>query len=365
MNRSRRHSFLLLSRDRLRIWIFVAIIALPFCSLLMQSDMAILGFPVPRDARDLVSYPKQFKQYFAASSRLREMLAGWHSRLQLGLNGPSQIGGVVVGSDGWLYLEWMAKARDYRVQPPLSQEFLATWRRRFEQSRAICDELGVPHLLVLVPAKRALYPEHLPPMVFDRIGSDSGAAHMFRYLRVKSPALRPLNLLPALRTNKVRGPLFYKTDTHWNSLGAFVAARATGERLRDLFPEVAVPSFGDISVSTNLVAGGNEAKILGRQRAIREADLVIRYRDGREVTLAGGAPLRLPFINVFQIGETIDTVSAAGGIDSAIVFHNSFGYAVIGHLGRCFRSARWVWGDFDAELVRDLKPRVVIHLFTL
>jgi len=250
---------------------FIIVITLPSITLLMQSDLAITAFPSPRSLTGAKNYPKELKQYFAASVELRGTLAGWHSSLKTRINGPSQVSGVTVGKDGWLYLEWMLSSRDYRIQDPVDYDQLIAWRDDFERNQAVCAELKIPYLVVLVPLKQNIYAEYLPDLIAARIGSDSGSDHMFRFLNAKSIAVQPLAVLADLQANKFRGPLFYKTDTHWNSLGAFVASRAICERLQTDFPSLKIPAYEGIIASTNLVSGG-----IGRFRKRKMFELSTR-----------------------------------------------------------------------------------------
>ena len=77
-----------------------------------------------------------------------------------------------------------------------------------------------------------------------------------------------------------------------------------------------------------------------------------------------GSPVKIPLINVRKRGDTIETVSPNGRIDSAVIFHNSFGYPLIEHLSRSLKSARWVWGTFVTEQLHDRQAEVVIDLHT-
>jgi hypothetical protein len=363
---NKRHDYLRTRqlRDTARIGVFLLLIVLPLLCLILQRDLAITVFPVPRSFSDISSFPTEFKSYFAASVNLRGTLAGWHNRLRIWLNGPTRTSKIIVGKNGWLFLRWMVMGRDHRVEDPLSPAALADWKKQFAANQRLCAELGVPYLVVLIPSKQAVYPEHLPDAVYEQIGEESGVAQMAEFLSTNATDIRFVELLTDLRARKTGQDLFYKTDTHWNSLGGLIGANAVSARLHEMFPIIAPTTMADIQVRAVEAHGGNEARLLGRAGSTREIDVKIDYPDGREVTYANGKPLDLPLLDVRQLGVSMATRFPAAPIRSAVIFHNSFGYAMVRHLGRNFQTTHWFWSDFSTAQVRTHQPDVVIHLLT-
>ena len=201
--------------DTVAAVVFTLVISFPMVSLLLQRDLAIAAFPIPESLAELPDYHKELKRYFAASMNVRRRFAGVHSRLKLAMNGPSKVGGVTVGKDGWLYLDWMLKGRDFRIQAPLSHESLVRSRAHYEKLERECRQRNLRYLLVLIPTKQAVYPEFLPDALHGRIGCDSKVENMFRLLNAKSTMIKPLKLLPVLRESKVHGPSRTCRSSHW------------------------------------------------------------------------------------------------------------------------------------------------------
>src|SRR5262249_49750986 len=81
-----------------------------------------------------------------------------------------------------------------------------------------------------------VYPEHLPPArrprpgrPLDRVLTGWGA----------DPELIVLNLRGSLTEAKPHGPVYFHTDTHWNSAGSFLAYRRTVAALARWYPGLA------------------------------------------------------------------------------------------------------------------------------
>lgn len=351
--------------DLMRIvWFTLALLG-PLVSLVNQSDMAVLGFPVPATLAELETYPDQLKTYFAASVEIRRNMANWHRNIVAGINGPSKVGDVWIGQNGWLFWEFLVDDRRYRKRERSSYERLRQLQARMEANQAVCREHGSLYVPVLVPAKRDLYGEFLPLRAGERVEVYSNVELMTRFLNAKSGVVRAVETISELRKLKRESPVFFRTDSHWNSFGGFAATRAISRRLKERFPGVKVPRLADIEVSTRSVSGGNEARILGADTEFEETFADVDYLDGLKVSGRDGGRLNLPLINISNVGSTNETVFPTAEIRSALIFHDSFGYALVDHLGRQFRAARWVWSDFQADMVARGRPDVVVQLFLL
>jgi alginate O-acetyltransferase complex protein AlgJ len=133
---------------------------------------------------------------------------------------------VIIGKDDWLYLGDKhektitvtrrgsnAEAAEAAWQIGLATKSWQQWLKR----------KGVRlYRVMLVPDKSTIYPEFLPD--WAQPAADSATNTLLANI---SQGLY-VDTRPALRAAKSQfsEPLYYKTDTHWNSLGAWVAFRA-------------------------------------------------------------------------------------------------------------------------------------------
>jgi alginate O-acetyltransferase complex protein AlgJ len=149
---------------------------------------------------------------------------------------------VIVGRDGWLFLgdQYAQILTDGRRPPSeadlvLGQEIgraVAAWD-------AYLSSKGVKLFRVMIgPNKGTIYPEYLPrwakptsPNPTDALLAGTGTTH---YLDLREALL-------AAKTNN-SAPLYYKTDTHWNSLGGGIAFQAFAHQLTKAAPEIQWPS---------------------------------------------------------------------------------------------------------------------------
>jgi alginate O-acetyltransferase complex protein AlgJ len=149
----------------------------------------------------------------------------WLSGTLYGLGLSINPGHVVIGREGWLYLgdDHARSVSARRVAPGADVTQAASaigvaskaWQARLQA-------LGVRDYRVIAwPDKASIYPEHLPQW------AQAGAPTPLDTLVQHSDASLFVDTRAALRSGKAQfaQPLYFKTDSHWNLLGAWVALR--------------------------------------------------------------------------------------------------------------------------------------------
>ncbi|MDL2318606.1 hypothetical protein LJC74_05980 [Eubacteriales bacterium OttesenSCG-928-A19] len=180
---------------------------------------------------------------------LKDPLISLHARLCEALWGETGNAQVIRGRDGWLFFS--ETMRDYFHRgdvPDAAIEGVAD--RLLRLSEALAAD-GARLVFLCAPNKNTIYPERMPAHLAPADGPDTltrlhGALSARGVLVVDARA--------ALLAEKARGPLYLRTDTHWNALGALTVYRALAEALAlserygDLAWETDVPVAGDLSV---------------------------------------------------------------------------------------------------------------------
>lgn len=85
------------------------------------------------------------------------------------------------------------------------------------------QESGTKCLFYIAPDKEQVYSNYMPESI-RRVSSESRADQLTGYLKehMPYPVVYPKALFQSLQADY---PLYYKTDTHWNDLGGWFAAR--------------------------------------------------------------------------------------------------------------------------------------------
>ncbi|MCA8923179.1 MAG: hypothetical protein KDD82_15295 [Planctomycetes bacterium] len=173
----------------------------------------------------------------------REWLVRVDSTLHTRLLDTAPQGKVVLGEAGWLYYGDEQRGGLMGLRP-LSDAQLEAWVAALHSRQRWAAAIGAHYVLLIAPDKHTIYPEHLPagyglPDVtpFDQL---------LARLASERPEIVVLDVRQALRDAKLRGSVYWPLDTHWDTNGAFVAARAVTQAAHRWFPELAPLELSEV-----------------------------------------------------------------------------------------------------------------------
>ena len=170
---------------------------------------------------------------------------------------------TIIGKQGWLFLGDKYQKDTAINRRGLTAEELAvikaigigtaaweTWLTRH----------GVRTVkIMLSPNKDSIYPEFLPDW------AQPSTTSVTETLLANVDADLYVNTTEALRSAKAAYPqaLYFKTDTHWNSFGAWIAFRAFTQEIKRSQPELTLIDDAQIVVSSPMkIDGGDLARFL-------------------------------------------------------------------------------------------------------
>lgn len=132
---------------------------------------------------------------------------------------------VRAGCDDWLFL-----TEELRPWPDAAAH-QATRVAALKRVAAKLAEQQIQLLVAVVPDKARVYSEELCGAPWSRQSQERHASFV---AELRAAGLRHVSLLPALQSAKANGPVFYRTDTHWNQTGAATAAEAIAPVVRQM-----------------------------------------------------------------------------------------------------------------------------------
>jgi hypothetical protein len=167
-----------------------------------------------------------------------------------------------------------------------------------------------------------------------------------------------VDLRPALFAAKAGGRIYFKTDTHWNDRGAYVAYRQILDAVRLQVPSVGLPwSAADFEPAERVTEGMDLARMIGLMRSLHETDLTLvskRRRRAHVVEPRGATP-------VAEEGRLVTEIDGSP-LPRAVVFRDSFASRLVPFLSEHFSRAVYLWqNDFDPEIVDAEHPDLVIQ----
>jgi hypothetical protein len=262
---------------------------------------------------------------------------------------------VKAGREGWLFYAEEKALDDYMNAIPFKSEDLEKMGRVLEERRAWLEGKGIKFFILVAPNKPTVYSEYLPGFI-HKIGKESRLDQVKTYLQ-RYPKLEFVDVREALSKAKRTQRLYYKTDTHWNSYGAFIAYGELMGRIGLHFPAIKKHSLDDFTVNIQEFKNGYEAVMLSLSGYFADEQITLvpkfapRARD-----------LSPPFTkSAHGIGDMIIREVDDPHLPKAVVFHDSFSQSLIPYLSESFRRIVFIWTfDFMPELIEREKPDMVI-----
>ena len=175
----------------------------------------------------LSQLPRSLDNFFVDNSPFRYQFVLLNAGIDYAVFGTSQSDQVLPGKDGWLFYKDGPTAAqpvaNYQGLTDIndSPEVLAQASAKLQILNDRLAENGCTLVLDLTPSKDRIYREYMPdgyPIVNEENRTDLLAGYLQSHTTV--PVNWPYQELRRLARLNPDRLLYYKTDTHWNSIGA-------------------------------------------------------------------------------------------------------------------------------------------------
>ena len=284
-------------------------------------------------------------------------LIRWHNLFKFQVFRQSPVRSVVLGRNGWLFYTGDGDGvdiRDFAGRWPYRPSDLNAWLRHADGRVRQYARLGARYLVVIVPNKQSMYPELVPAQYGPHA---PGLTKAFLERARFYPGVEIMDLEPALRQHRDT-QLYFRGDSHWNAQGAFYAAQAITNRLRQSVPTVGVLREEDYTLQTRPIESGDLVRMLALDVKVSDQDFQYLRRTP--------AARNIRDDRLHRIWAQPDSQR----LPKAVLFGDSFGVALAPLLADAFSQLHYYrsLGGLssgrtpDLNVVRTEKPDVVILL---
>lgn len=319
--------------------------------------------PFPRFS---LSWFQNFEKWFGDRYGMRDALIHYGSRMQMARTGRPANLQVVVGKEGWLFLDpnfvvGRPHFADMYGKDPLSSVEIQAVVDNFTHAQRALSNCGIALYFVLAPDKNTIYPDKLdlpPPGA-----ATTGADQIVKALREQVPGLGLVDLRPELISarHKVSMDLYHRTDTHWNAMGAYWGYRALVQSWVDRRMLTWHPDLHDLDryqVRRQRYAGGDIAVNLLDLPNYFE-DYVVDMNPVVERRAMATQPSKETQVLDARVLQFENPKSAAP--IRALLYRDSFSEALLPYLAEDFRRLHAAYGHaVDGRLVREVQPDMVV-----
>ncbi|MFH1999347.1 MAG: hypothetical protein ABIK28_06685, partial [Planctomycetota bacterium] len=214
-------------------------------------------------------FPEKFESFYNTQFGFRNTLITLQNLLKVYVLHAYISGDVVIGKDGWLFLDQNQSLEGYRGTLPLfTTAELDRWHRLFQSRHDRLAEQGIRFLVVFAPNKNTIYPEYMPDGL-NRIDGQRRLDQMVAYLE-EHAEYDFIDLRQPLIAGKDIEPTFYKTDTHWNQFGSFIAYKEIMEKVKPWFPAISPFCLEDLRRQIKPSFNTGLPRMLGLEGALSE-----------------------------------------------------------------------------------------------
>ena len=173
---------------------------------------------VSRKLKINYNFPKDFEKWFNDRFFSRTFLINlYNSKFLLKSEWTNDI--AIKSKDNWLFCNRKKWLDNYQNIDLFTEKELKYVFEYFNTVNEYCKNNSKKFYLVIIPNKSRIYHEYMPSYLYKKPDTKSRTNQLIKYVKDKSD-IKILYPYELLMQNKSQELLYYKTDTHWNDLGA-------------------------------------------------------------------------------------------------------------------------------------------------
>jgi hypothetical protein len=308
--------------------------------------------------QSIFNYKNDFERYFNDHFGFRNVLTRLNSVVHFRLAGISTNDRVIVGEKNWLFYNDPydgVSLKDYFGESNFTEDEIRQIKNKVVHLNERLKAKNIHFMIVVVPNKHTIYQEYLPSYVSRKKGMITRADQLHECLRASGVDL--VDLREKMRSSK-RGstyPLYYLTDTHWNSLGAFIGYDEIIMHLRRKYPEINAQKLSDFSVSLGENRNGDLAGFMNIKGLIFDPEINVVPKTPRQ-----SRPANVAYKSMAGMTSVASQVSNTN-LPKIVMFRDSFAEHLIPYMSESFSRSVYIWKQtIDIAIIEQEKPDVVI-----
>lgn len=303
--------------------------------------------------------PMKYNEYFNDHFPYRSRLSRLNNLIKIGLLHTSPMPDHVrIGKEGWLF-NYREEIKDTYMGIHLySEKELSHIQFLLEEKEKWLTSQGSDFYLLILPLKPDVYPEFLPSSMISR-NSVNKRTQIISYLK-KNSRIKLIDGYEALVKKKDSVRLFYKTDTHWNQLGAFFTYVGLMKKIKMDYPELKPLSLSEYLVTQHHdVYSGDLLGIMNTDTFFSRDPYILKLKKDITAKMYPNSPMIQGESNyIFYENRKAPKIRL-------LIFRDSFSTYLIPHLSESFAFSGYSWSpQVLPQRVFDVAPNIVIHELT-
>ncbi|MDC1006396.1 hypothetical protein OAQ34_12315 [Opitutales bacterium] len=304
---------------------------------------------LPQSFTSFVDYPKRFNVYYSDNFGFRDILTETYYQITDKHVSKTQFNDVTFGRNDWLFLGSIKPGHDRHDDPMgdainknlFTKKELVDFAQSLMKIKNWLKNKGIEYLYIIAPNKHTIYFENLPEYI-SKVGHESSTDQLVNYL-LEHTDVNVLDLRQPLIEAKKKHQVYFKTDTHWNHYGANIAQYEIMKKISKHFPNQVTPYLlRDNQFKISHMNGGDLAGLAQLQNIVEP--------NPQPIFEGGCIPVNE---NPAHVGEKTHTIVCETKKLNALIFRDSFFWALKPYISREFKRSTYIWGRLDYLLLTE------------
>lgn len=303
---------------------------------------------------NFTDFPNRYEAYFNDAMPFRSALIELNSLIDLSVFKISPLSHVLIGDDGFLFYHPNGTdgdpIGDYMGTTSYTDQEIRLIAHRLLRAQYDLEKDGRKFAVLIAPNKESMYAEKYLPGIYKE-NELSRADKVYAYLKnTDLNVVYPKEELRAVMTAHPDWYTYYKTDTHWNSIGAYVGTQLVMDELG-----LPIKDIESVRIIEKERAPGDLAYMLAM------TDQFPNDKDYNIVDTSVPAAIRKD--NSFGDGDTmVRYTNSEGNGKTLLVVRDSFAVFMMPYFNNHFSECYYVhMSAYNPAMIEEYDPDYVIY----
>ncbi len=223
--------------------VFCLLVSLPLFQMLthvisevpFHENRKIAEFPPYRKIEEFNLFLKDFDLYFKDNFGMRSYLVKLELSLNYFLFQETPMKDVLIGEEGWLYYDPIKNdgitMEDFYGNVNYTPEKLKLIQTKLHNLNEFLKLKKIRFIFFITPNKNSIYPEYLPTNINSKKASYTRYDQIMDILFKEGIETINLKSIFIEKKDQEKNNMYYKTDSHWNHLGAYFGYKSLFDKL--------------------------------------------------------------------------------------------------------------------------------------
>lgn len=301
-----------------------------------------------KDGRLNLNFGKETEQWLNDHFHKRRQIIKIYEKINKKLIGRVENNSAFMGKDKWLFYKGDNSIINFQNINLYSEKELEKIEKNLKLRKEWLNNQGIKYYIFIAPDKNKIYGEYYPSYI-QKINQYGRAQQLKDFL--KSKEIEIVYPIAELLEKKKEGLLYYKTDTHWNSYGAFIGYQELMKKIKKDFSNITILDMKNCMLTEKNYNGGDLAGMLN-------VDLKL-YQDIMYKEFIYDYTYKY-LKNEGRNGVIVKSKKSL----KVLMFRDSFTSAMEPYISESFGDVEYIWdhnfNNYQNKIITE-KPDIVIH----